>query len=45
MLKLEDIKKGAKIKCGEKHFAVLAVGEDPAKYIKATDVDGMMKYV
>ena len=38
-------KEGAKIKCGEKHFEVLAVGENPAKYIKATDVDGMMGYV
>ena len=37
-------KEGAKIKCGEKHFAVLAEGENPAKYIKATSVDDMMKH-
>lgn len=36
-------KEGAKIKCGEKHFAVLAEGENPAQYIKATNVDDMMK--
>lgn len=36
-------KEGAKIKCGEKHFAVLAEGENPAKYVKATSVDDVMK--
>ncbi len=36
-------KEGAKIKCGEKHFAVLAEGDNPAQYIKATNVDDMMK--
>ena len=36
-------KEGAKIKCGEKHFAVLAEGENPATYVKATSVDDMMK--
>jgi len=35
---------GAKIKCGEKHFQVLAVGESPAKYIKAATVDDMMRH-
>ena len=35
---------GAKIKCGEKHFAELAVGQNPAQYIKATSVDGMMRH-
>lgn len=35
-------KEGAKIKCGEEHFAVLAVGENPAKYVKATDVAGIL---
>jgi len=38
-------KEGAKIKCGEKHFAVLAEGDNPAKYIKATSVEDMMKDV
>ena len=37
-------KEGAKIKCGEKHFAVLATGENPAKYIKATNVNGMSEH-
>ena len=37
-------KEGAKIKCGEKHFQVLAVGESPAKYIKATNVNDMMSH-
>jgi len=37
---------GAKIKCGEKHFEEIASGVDqPARYIKATDVDGMMGHV
>jgi len=36
---------GAKIKCGEKHFAELAVGQNPAQYIKATSVDDMMRHV
>lgn len=35
-------KEGAKIKCGEKHFEVLADGENPARYIKAKSVDEMM---
>ena len=36
----------AKIECGEKHFAEVAkVTENPAEYIKSTDVDGVMKYV
>ena len=37
-------KEGAKIKCGEKHFKVLAVGESPAKYIKAINVNDMMRH-
>jgi type III restriction enzyme len=37
---------GAKIKCGEKHFDEIANSVDnPAQYIKATDVEGMMDYV
>ncbi|WP_448694327.1 type III restriction-modification system endonuclease [Pseudomonas rhizophila] len=35
---------GAKILCGEKHFEEVASGANPAKYIRAVDVDGMMKY-
>lgn len=36
---------GAKIFCGEKHFEEIASGGNPAKYIRAVDVDGMMKHV
>ncbi|WP_298729289.1 DEAD/DEAH box helicase family protein [uncultured Pseudomonas sp.] len=36
---------GAKILCGEKHFEEIASGGNPAKYIRAVDVDGMMKHV
>ena len=32
-------KESAKIKCGEAHFAALAIGENPAKYIKARNLD------
>lgn len=35
---------GAKILCGEKHFEEIASGGNPAKYIRAVDVDGMMKH-
>lgn len=37
-------KEGAKIACGQKHFAVLAVTENPARFIKTTSVDGMLSY-
>ena len=34
---------GAKIRCGKKHFDEVAIGQlVPAKYVKATDVDGVM---
>lgn len=36
---------GAKILCGEKHFEEIASGENPARYIRAVDVDGMMLHV
>lgn len=32
----------AKIACGEAHFKALAVGTNPARYIKATKVDDLM---
>lgn len=35
---------GAKIKCGEKHFQAIAVEPTPARFIKATSVDGVMKH-
>lgn len=37
-------KEGAKIACGKEHFAVLADGESPARYIHATSVDDMLKH-
>ena len=44
---LDDLrhKESDKIKCGQKHFQALAVHENPAKYIKAKDVDGMMRHI
>ena len=36
-------KEGAKIACGKEHFAVLAEGENPARYIHATSVDDLIK--
>jgi len=37
---------GAKIKCGEKHFDAIARGQiTSARYIKVTDVGGIMNYV
>jgi len=42
----DDLRDGeaAKILCGEAHFKALAVGENPARYIKATKVDDLMEY-
>lgn len=37
-------KEAAKIKCGEAHFGALAIGENPAKYIKATSVDDLIAH-
>jgi type III restriction enzyme len=37
-------KEAAKIACGEVHFKALAVGENPARYIKATKLDDVMGY-
>jgi type III restriction enzyme len=34
----------AKVACGEAHFKALAVGKNPARYIKATKVDDLMSY-
>src|SRR5258707_7757668 len=34
----------AKVACGEAHFKALAVGQNPARYIKATKVDDLMRY-
>ncbi len=35
-------KESSKIKCGEAHFMALAVGENPAKFIKARNLDDVM---
>ncbi|MCB1044419.1 MAG: DEAD/DEAH box helicase family protein [Acidobacteria bacterium] len=35
---------GAKIKCGEKHFAAIAEGANPARYVKASTVEDLMRY-
>ena len=37
-------KEGAKIKCAEKHFQILDTEENPAKYIKATCLDDVMRH-
>ncbi len=36
---------GAKIKCGEKHFKAIEAESNPAKFVKATSVGGVMKHV
>jgi type III restriction enzyme len=35
----------AKIVCGAEHFKALAVGENPARFVKATKVDDLTKHV
>ena len=34
-------RESAKIKCGEEHFKAIAVGENPARFIKATKLDDL----
>ncbi len=34
-------RESAKIKCGEEHFRALAVGENPARFRKATKLDDL----
>lgn len=36
---------GAKIKCGERHFEEVANDDNPARYIRAVDVNGMMSHI
>lgn len=36
---------GAKILCGEKHFEEVANDGNPARYIRAVDVNGMMSHI
>ena len=35
-------KESAKIECGKAHFKALAIGENPARYVKATKLDDVM---
>lgn len=35
-------RESAQIKCGEAHFATLAVGENPAKFVKARNLDDVI---
>lgn len=35
-------KEGAKIACGKAHFKALAVGENPAEFITARNIDDLM---
>ena len=37
-------KESAKIKCGKAHFEALAVGENPAQFVKATKLDDVMAH-
>ena len=37
-------KESAKIQCGEAHFKALAVGENPAQYIKATSINDLLAH-
>ena len=41
---IDDLRdnEAAKIACGDAHFKALAVGENPARYIKATKVDDLI---
>ena len=41
---LDDLrdKESAKIECGKAHFEALAVGENPAKFIPARNIDDLM---
>jgi type III restriction enzyme len=35
-------KESGKLRCGEAHFEALAVGESPAQFIKARNIDDLM---
>lgn len=37
-------KEGAKIKCGERHFEVLASGKNPARFVTATKLDDVLSH-
>jgi type III restriction enzyme len=38
-------KEGGKIECGKAHFKALAVGENPARFTRARNLDDLMKHV
>ncbi len=42
----EDLreKEGAKIECGKAHFTALAVGDNPAKFIPARNIDDLLQH-
>jgi len=33
---------GAKIKCGAEHFKAIAAGDNPARFIKVTNLDDVL---
>ena len=35
-------REGAKVQCGEAHFEALAVGENPARFLKATKLEDVL---
>ncbi len=37
-------KEGAKIECGKAHFTALAIGDNPAKFVPARNVDDLMQH-
>jgi type III restriction enzyme len=43
---LDDLRdqERAKIECGKAHFKALATGDNPARYIQATNIEDVMKY-
>jgi type III restriction enzyme len=40
----EDLRdrESAKIQCGEAHFKAIAVGESPARFVKATELEDVL---
>ena len=37
-------REGAKIKCGKKHFTALAVGKNPARFVKVTNLNDLLMH-
>jgi type III restriction enzyme len=38
-------RENAKIKCGEEHFKAIAVGDNPARFVKATNLDDVVAHL